>query len=251
MAILDASEFRVLEPSGGRRRRASVDRRRRGLLALMAALAVHGAMLMMFIGRRPGLVQRTWTMEMVLVDADGAPAGARQGGLQKAGSGGRDAEGDQALDGADSTLSGDAAVSPSGGRAAPAREASIAKTLSTQAGEAAQSQAGEGDVSADGASRAASENTYQRLLQKHIRPYRLYPSEAVSRRAEGTVTVRFRVGRDGDVQEAWVVGRSRDPALDRAALETLWRAEPLPGVPAELPAPVEVELPMPFRLPGR
>lgn len=95
------------------------------------------------------------------------------------------------------------------------------------------------------------DNGYRGALLRHIRRFRLYPTEAVVRRAEGVTILRFRVTREGAVEEAWVARRSADPALDRAALETLWRAEPLPAVPGDMPAPVEVELPVPFRLPRR
>lgn len=93
-------------------------------------------------------------------------------------------------------------------------------------------------------------DAYRRLLERHIRAYRSYPAQAARRRSEGVVVVRFRIGRSGQVEEAWVVRRSADPALDDAALDTVWRAEPLPPVPAELSAPAEVELPVPFRLQG-
>ena len=95
------------------------------------------------------------------------------------------------------------------------------------------------------------DNGYRGALLRHIRRFRLYPTDAVVRRAEGVTILRFRVTREGSVEEAWVARRSADPALDRAALETLWRAEPLPAVPDDMPAPVEVELPVPFRLPRR
>lgn len=109
--------------------------------------------------------------------------------------------------------------------------------------------AGQDAAAARGGTRGALDDAYQRLLLKHIRAFRLYPREAAQRRAEGIVVIRFRVARDGQIEEAWIARRSRDADLDQAALETLWRAEPLPAVPASLPAPAEVELPVPFRLP--
>ena len=223
-------------------------RSRRVAVALGVTLLVHGAMLWSFLGRRQGLEPRSWTMDMLLVSADGAPQAARRGGHVEATSGGDATAGQQAAQSPSAEPSGDGANPGQGGQDVPAPELSRPAPPATQAGAATGALDGLAGAPSEG---AAADNAYQRLLQKHIRPFRRYPADAVPRRAEGVVVVRFRVGRTGAVEEAWVAERSRDPALDRAALETLWRAEPMPGVPSQLPAPVEVELAMPFRLPGR
>jgi TonB family protein len=217
-------------------------------VALGVTLLVHGAMLWSFLGRRQGLEPRSWTMDMLLVSADGTPQSARQGGRVEAASGGAPAAGQEPAQDAAPETSGDGADSGQGGDAPSTSELARTAPPSTQAGEADGARDGLSGAASEG---AAADNAYQRLLQRHIRPFRRYPAEAIPRRAEGVVVVRFRVGRTGNVEEAWVAERSRDPALDRAALETLWRAEPMPGVPSQFPAPVEVEVAMPFRLPGR
>ena len=217
-------------------------------VALGVTLLVHGAMLWSFMGRRQGLEPRSWTMDMLLVSSDGTPQTARRGGHVEAMSGGSASAGQQAAQSALRESSGDDLNSGQGDENVSTPELSRPAPPSAQTGEAAGSLDGLAGESSDG---AAADNAYQRLLQRHIRPFRRYPADAIPRRAEGVVVVRFRVGRTGSVEEAWVAERSRDPALDRAALETLWRAEPLPGVPSQFPAPVEVELAMPFRLPGR
>lgn len=229
---------------------ASRGRWRRDALAVGLALLAHAVLLWLFIDRAPAPEARAWTMEMTLVDprdavmassgtAGGGPVGEAQ------------ANGDLSVQSVERPQSGDGTKpgADAGGARLPAWMLAAMDPVVTP-GEAAEAGTGDGDLAASG-STGAADNAYQRLLRKHIQPFRLYPSEAVRRRAEGVVVVRFRVGRGGEVEEAWVVRRSRDAALDRAALETLWRAEPMPVVPNDLPAPVEVELAMPFRLPGR
>jgi len=230
-------------PAGRKRGRSP-----RIVAALGVTLLVHGAMLWAFMGRRQGLEPRSWTMDMLLVSADGAPRTARRGGPVAAASGGARATGQQAAQSAPADSSGDGAAPGQGGEGVSTPEPSRSAPLAAWTGEAAGALDGLAGASSEG---AAADNAYQRLLQRHIRPFRRYPADAIPRRAEGVVVVRFRVGRTGTVEEAWVAEGSRDAALDRAALETLWRAEPMPGVPSQFPAPVEVELAMPFRLPGR
>ena len=217
-------------------------------VALGVTLLVHGAMLWSFLGRRQGLEPQSWTMDMMLVNADGTPQAARRGGPVEAASGGAVTVGQQAAQSTSAEPSGDGGYPGQGGESASTAELSQPAPSALQAGEAAGALDGLAGARSEG---AAADNAYQRLLQKHIRPFRRYPADAIPRRAEGVVVVRFRVDRTGNVEEAWIAEHSRDSALDRAALETLWRAEPMPGVPSQLPAPVEVELVMPFRLPGR
>jgi len=247
MAVWTGTGSRTRSPDGassGRKGRGS----RRIAVALGVTLLVHGVMLWSFLGRRQGLEPRAWTMDMLLVSADGTPQAARRGGRVEAASGGALAVGQEPAKSATAGPSGDDVGAGQGSEALSTPELSQAAPPSTQAGEANGALDGLSGASSEG---AAADNAYQRLLQRHIRPFRRYPADAIPRRAEGVVVVRFRVGRTGNVEEAWIAERSRDPALDRAALETLWRAEPMPGVPSQFPAPVEVELAMPFRLPGR
>jgi protein TonB len=223
---------------------------RRNAATVACAVAVHAALLWGLVGRPPGGEGRSSALDLVFVDTLAVPAGmplVRQGGAP---AGGPSLAGDQPSERPADSVPGDGS-SPKGQGGRPQAATDTAEAARTAAipGEAAASQAGAGDPFSDGLLGAAANNAYQQLLLRHIRPFRLYPAEAASRRAEGVVVVRFRVARGGEIEEAWVVRRSRDPALDRAALDTLWRAEPMPAVPDDLPAPVEVELPVPFRLP--
>lgn len=90
---------------------------------------------------------------------------------------------------------------------------------------------------------------YEAVLRRHIAHHRQQPDMSGGRLRTGVVIVRFRVDRDGRVVDARVL-QTQGPSLDEAALAALWRAEPLPGVPAGMPAPLEVDVPIDFRLRG-
>lgn len=233
-------------------RRGGAGRWRRNAVTIGLALAVHAGLLWVLAGRAPGIESRSSTFDMAFVDPLAIPVTLPDGGWTSAPPGGGQAPGDRASETAPETGLGDGTSEDGQGGKPNARDlgADAARTA-TAPGDASEARQGLSDPFADGPLGAAANNAYQRQLLRHIRAFRLYPSEAVSRRAEGVVIVRFRITRGGEIEEAWVVKRSRDSALDRAALDTLWRAEPMPAVPDGLPAPMEVELPVPFRLPGK
>ncbi len=223
---------------------------RRDAVVLAGALAFHAVLFWALFTHSPGLSRRPVVISLDLMEPLGAPSTwpeSRQGGAAKGeeAGGGREADIAPRIAGSET---GQGRQGQDAGAAVATPDAELAKALAEVSLRPADS-VGEG--AGEGRAGVGGQNAYQRRLQRHIRPFRLYPSEAVARRAEGLVLVRFRVARDGSVEEAWVVGRSGDAALDQAALETLWRAEPMPAVPDDLPAPVEIELPVPFRLPGR
>jgi len=66
---------------------------------------------------------------------------------------------------------------------------------------------------------------------------------------EGTVRVVFLLRRDGTVLDAWVQSTSGETILDHEAIDTIYRAEPLPAIPGELPDQIRVLLPVNFALP--
>lgn len=76
--------------------------------------------------------------------------------------------------------------------------------------------------------------------------FRRYPHAARARRIEGIVQMRVSVARDGRLLSLSVERSSGQPSLDQAALDTFRRAEPLPPVPDERPAPVELSFPVEF-----
>lgn len=91
--------------------------------------------------------------------------------------------------------------------------------------------------------------SYEALLRRHIARHSQYPDKGGGRGRTGVVVVRFNVDRDGLVVDARVL-TTQGASLDEAALAALWRAEPLPGVPAALPTPLEIDVPIDFRMRG-
>jgi TonB family protein len=90
---------------------------------------------------------------------------------------------------------------------------------------------------------------YETILRRHIAAHSHAPIDDRGRRHTGTVIVRFQVGRDGAIVDARVL-QSRGAQLDEAALAALWRSEPLPRVPDSFDEPLEVDVPIDFRMRG-
>jgi periplasmic protein TonB len=88
--------------------------------------------------------------------------------------------------------------------------------------------------------------TFQRALLRHIERYQVYPVEARGERLQGLVQLVFAMGRDGRVLDAWVKQSSGSVVLDKAALDTVKRAQPLPRIPNELPDRLNVMIPVAF-----
>lgn len=225
--------------------------RRQGY-ALLLAVVGHLALLWLFVGGSHGVEGRIAALDLAYTDPHAISVTLPQGRREAGQAGGIPQGGGGAVEADIEPRPGDGTgPEGQGGGGADWSDTSEAAQVAATVGEAAELRGGSLDAAPGSPMGAVLDNAYQRLLLRHIRGFRLYPAEAVKRRAEGIVVVRFRVSRDGAIEEAWVARRSRDVALDRAALDTLWRAEPLPAVPAELPAPLEVEVPVPFRLPGK
>jgi len=84
----------------------------------------------------------------------------------------------------------------------------------------------------------------QRHLQRLIRDY---PGLA-RHHTSGTVEVTFRVARDGTVLTAEVHRSSGYSFLDKAGLDIIYRASPMPALPASLPGEAwPIVIPIRFR----
>ena len=59
-----------------------------------------------------------------------------------------------------------------------------------------------------------------------------YPTEVKKKKQQGTVVVRFTIGREGQLLASTIKQSSGHVLLDQAALETLARAAPFPPIPA-------------------
>ncbi len=98
-------------------------------------------------------------------------------------------------------------------------------------------------LSADAAS------DFQRALLAHIESYRRYPDQTKGLRPQGTVQIVFAMDRQGKVLGIWIDRSSGSDALDREAIATVLRAQPLPAIPPDLPEPLNIVLPVVFGSP--
>jgi len=81
-----------------------------------------------------------------------------------------------------------------------------------------------------------------RLLREKIERAKRYPPRARRWGMEGTAEVQFRIARDGSVEDVTLVKSSGFPLLDRATVETLRRAAPLPVIPGTIRIPISYRL---------
>jgi periplasmic protein TonB len=86
---------------------------------------------------------------------------------------------------------------------------------------------------ASGASAASAAASYRGILVAHLQRFKQFPSGAPSNE-QGLVQVGFTVTRNGRVTSSRVVRSSGFASIDRAALEMLQRAQPLPSFPPEM-----------------
>jgi protein TonB len=90
---------------------------------------------------------------------------------------------------------------------------------------------------------------FQKILFEHIEHYRHYPEEARREGLQGVVQLLFAMRRDGTVLDVWVKASSGSAILDRAAIDTIRRAQPLPLIPSALSDRLDVVIPIAFSLP--
>jgi TonB family protein len=105
-----------------------------------------------------------------------------------------------------------------------------------------------GGISLSGDGRVHVERDKPLPLYVVRRDYPEYPEEAVFRRWEATVVIRYVIDVDGKVKEVTIVEHGRDPMFDEATLKAIreWRFQPLlkDGQPIE----VEHELTVYYRI---
>ena len=80
----------------------------------------------------------------------------------------------------------------------------------------------------------------------HLAKYKKYPEDARRRGLEGVNRLRFVVDANGNVLSYELVGKSSSASLDRATLQMIRRAQPLPKPPAEMLKNGSVEIVAPF-----
>lgn len=91
-----------------------------------------------------------------------------------------------------------------------------------------------------------AKTSWQSKLLSHLSRYKRYPEDARRRGFEGTVRLRFVLDDQGKVLSYSLAGRSGSASLDRATLEMIRRAQPLPAPPAEMLQNGQLEIVAPF-----
>ncbi len=92
----------------------------------------------------------------------------------------------------------------------------------------------------------AAKATWESTLLGHLAKYKKYPPGAQARGKEGLNRLRFVVDAEGKVLSYELVGRSGNADLDRATLEMIRRAQPLPKPPADMLKNGSIEIVAPF-----
>ncbi len=92
---------------------------------------------------------------------------------------------------------------------------------------------------------------YEQLISLWIQKFKQYPAEAKSEGMQGETVVRIRIDRRGSVKYYALERSTGHAALDRAAVDMIRRANPVPAVPADYPAGgdvLEFLIPVNFQL---
>ncbi|SDV09380.1 energy transducer TonB family protein [Pseudomonas mucidolens] len=92
----------------------------------------------------------------------------------------------------------------------------------------------------------AAKATWQSTLLGHLAKYKKYPPGAQARGKEGLNRLRFVVDAEGKVLSYELTGRSGNADLDRATLDMIRRAQPLPKPPPHMLTNGSIEITAPF-----
>jgi protein TonB len=106
------------------------------------------------------------------------------------------------------------------------------------------------DVAATAAVQAGIGSDFEQRLFDHIEHFLIYPAAAPDSRPHAVAQILFRMDRSGRVLGVWLRQSSGFPAFDSAAVAAVWRAQPLPPIPAELPDDLNVTAPVEFTPPA-
>ena len=92
----------------------------------------------------------------------------------------------------------------------------------------------------------AAKASWEGTLLAHLQKYKKYPPGAQARGKEGLNRLKFVVDGEGNVLSYELVGSSGNGDLDRATLDMIRRAQPLPKPPAHMLKGGSIEIVAPF-----
>lgn len=81
-----------------------------------------------------------------------------------------------------------------------------------------------------------------RDIKRRVEQAKTYPDAARRAGMEGTVEIRFRIGRDGNAEAVEILRSSGHPELDEIAMQTIRRAGPYPAVSGRVRIPLSYRL---------
>ncbi|MEP9359946.1 energy transducer TonB [Sphingomonas sp. KR3-1] len=120
----------------------------------------------------------------------------------------------------------------------------------TEGGAAPSEMAGQGAAGGARAGGVFDISSYRAMIEARIWRARRYPPELAGRGVRGSIDVSFTISRDGAVIDSFVRHSSGDDGFDRAALATVERAAPMPGIPDPLPDTMRFVVTIDFDTPG-
>ncbi len=117
-----------------------------------------------------------------------------------------------------------------------ARQFVRARSLSAENAAALSPASGDGSVfGTNSASNADMLKRYEQMISFWIQRYKVYPQEARRQNMHGRGVIRIRINRQGTIVYRIIEQRTGYDMLDKAMLEMVQRANPVPPVPANYP----------------
>jgi protein TonB len=106
---------------------------------------------------------------------------------------------------------------------------------------------GTGSGGNGGITGACLDAAWMRAVSERVRQFFTYPPAALAVRKTGLVMVHFQVRRDGQIEKLEISRSSGDEGLDKAAMDMMRKAQPLPPIPDRMHTDrVDGELPINF-----
>jgi protein TonB len=110
-----------------------------------------------------------------------------------------------------------------------------------------QAASGTGTGGNGGTSAGCLDAVWMRAVSERVRQFFYYPAAALAVRRTGLVMVHFGVRRNGQMERLQISKSSGDEELDKAAIDIMQKAQPLPPIPDRMHTDrVDGELPINF-----